>query len=240
MSGKPSLRTAGPALLLGILSFLLTIDLRAQREVTRASAGRREDLVAIVEAREERTSDLERRLLTLRAEAEALSVATAEGPLRELRVLTDRIASLAGTTPVKGEGLVVVLSDASSADRLSNDSDSRIQDVDIQAVVNHLWAIGAEAIAVNGQRLVSTSAIRNAGVAVLVNFRVLRSPYRIQAVGNGRLMRATFETSEVASRFRVWADRYGLGFDVSRKRSIELPAFAATVRFRYARSTEGE
>lgn len=239
MSPRATLRTAGPALLLGVLAFVLTLDVRAQREISRVSAGRRADLIRIVEAREKRASDLEARLAELRTQVADLAEASGESQLRELRAVTDRIAGLSGLTEATGQGVVVTLADAPSADRGANDPDSRIQDVDVHAVVNTLWEIGAEAIAINGQRLVATSAIRNAGAALLVNFRVLSSPYQIEAIGDGKAMKQRFERTEVARRFSGWADVYGLGFSVQRDGSLELPAYQGSIRFRYARPIEG-
>ena len=116
----------------------------------------------------------------------------------------------------------------------SNQSDSRIQDVDLQEVVNALWNAGAEAISINGQRLVATSAIRNAGNAVLVNFRVLTSPYDVAAIGDRSAMETSFEATDIARRFKTWEQVYGLGFSVEHPSTVQVPAYTGSVRFRYA------
>ncbi len=224
---------------MGLLAFVLTLDVRAQHDVSRARAARRAELVDIVQARQKRAADLDARLAELKRDAADLAAASGASELRDLRAIADRVAALSGTTPVTGPGLEVTLADAAGADRTRTDPDDRIQDVDVQAVVNALWDAGAEAMAVNGQRLVATSAIRNAGVAVLVNFRVLDSPYRIVAIGDERLLSETFERSVIAERFRGWSATFGLGFSVKRKGSLELPAYGGSIRFRYARPIEG-
>jgi uncharacterized protein YlxW (UPF0749 family) len=239
VSPRSSLRTAGPALLVGLLSFVLTLDVRAQHEATRAAVARRAELVKIVETREARATDLETRLASLRKQLTNVAAATGESKLAELRRVADRIGELSGAAPVSGPGLLVRVADAPNAERGSSDPDTRIQDVDIQAIVNALWEAGAEAIAINGQRLVATSAIRSAGAAVLVNFRVISSPYRVAAIGDERAMQRRFETSVIARRFQGWAETFGLGFSFERRRSLELPAFTGTLRFRYARPIEG-
>jgi uncharacterized protein YlxW (UPF0749 family) len=234
---RPSLsaRAIAPAVVVGVLAFLLTVDLRTQDTASKISESRRSQLAAIVAERQQRTAVLEARLTQLRAQVASLAAAAGSTTLQELQSATDRIGAASGTTALTGPGIVVRLTDASGGDQSTNPADSKIQDVDIQAVVNALWGAGAEAIAVNGQRLVSTSAIRNAGGAVLVNFRVLTSPYLINAVGDPATMRASFERSAVAKRFRAWQQIYGLGFSIEQPSVIEIPAFAGSLRFRYAR-----
>jgi uncharacterized protein YlxW (UPF0749 family) len=234
---RPSLsaRAIAPALVVGLLAFLLTVDLRAQDTAAKITEGRRSQLAAIVAERQQRTAALEARLAQLRAQVAALAATTGSTTLQELQSAANRIGAASGTTALTGPGMVVRLADASAGDQTANPADGKIQDVDIQAVVNTLWSAGAEAIAVNGQRLVSTSAIRNAGGAVLVNFRVLTSPYLISAVGDPDAMRPSFERSDIAKRFHAWEQIYGLGFSVEQPSSIQIPAFAGSLQFRYAR-----
>ena len=187
----------------------------------------------MIAERQRHTADLENRLSDLRAQADERAARDGSSHLRELQAAADRIVGTSGTVAVSGPGVLVSLTDAPDADPGS--SDNRIQDIDVQAVVNELWAAGAEAIAINGQRLVTSTAIRNAGGAVLVNFRVLTSPYRIQAVGNADALRKALESSEIARRFRDWRDIYGLGFTISRENDLQVPAFAGTLRYRYAK-----
>jgi uncharacterized protein YlxW (UPF0749 family) len=231
-------RAIAPALVVGLLAFLLTVDLRAQDTAEKLTEGRRAQLAAIVAERQQRTAALETRLAQLRAQVAAIVASAGSVTLQELRSATDRIGAASGTTELIGPGLVVRLTDAASSDQTTNEADSKIQDVDIQSVVNALWAAGAEAIAVNGQRLVSTTAIRNAGGAVLVNFRVLTSPYVISAIGDVPALRASFDASDIARRFHSWQQIYGLGFSVEQPGTIEIPAFGGTLHFRYARVTQ--
>ena len=73
--------------------------------------------------------------------------------------------------------------------RVSGGDVSRVLDVDLQSVVNGLWAGGAEAVAVNGQRLTALTTIRAAGSAILVDFRPVTSPYEVSAIGPDDLER---------------------------------------------------
>lgn len=138
-----------------------------------------------------------------------------------------------GGVAVHGPGLVVTLQDAPDAadaaatDRGGQLGSGRIFDRDIQDVVNALWAAGAEAISVNGQRLTAETAIRSAGEAILVDFRPLSPPYVLKAVGDVDAMEPAFADGQTARRFKTWTSLYGLGFDVTRGTDLRLPAAGA-------------
>jgi len=231
---SPTARAIAPALVVGLLAFLLTVDLSTQNSASKINATRRSELAAIVAERQKSTAALESRLAQLRAQVAAIAASAGSATLRKLQAAMAGIEAASGSTALGGPGIVVRLADAASTDQSTNQSDSRIQDVDLQEVVNALWDAGAEAIAINGQRLVSTTAIRNAGSAVLVNFRVLTSPYLVDAIGDPSTMRGSFEGSAIARRFKTWEQVYGLGFSIEQASTVQVPAYTGSVRFRYA------
>jgi uncharacterized protein YlxW (UPF0749 family) len=123
--------------------------------------------------------------------------------------------------------VTITLSDSPRAPATRADSaDLAIQDADLQLVVNELWRAGAEAVAVNGRRVVSTTAIREAGGAILVNYGAVASPYRVVALGRAESLARRLTGSQVARRFQVWTQVYGLGFDVSTVSSLRVPALS--------------
>ena len=231
---SPAARAIAPALVLGLLAFLMTIDLRTQDTASKINATRRSELAAVVAERQKNTAALEDRLAELRAQLAAITASAGGNALNSIRSAMSAIEAASGTVALAGPGIAVTLSDAVGADGSVNSADSRIQDVDLQDVVNALWNAGAEAISINDQRLVETSAIRNAGNAVLVNFRVLTSPYVVDAIGDPTSMRATFEASDIARRFKTWEQVYGLGFSIEQPSVLNIPAYTGSVRFRYA------
>jgi uncharacterized protein YlxW (UPF0749 family) len=177
----------------------------------------------------------------LAAQADALRAQVAQARDKGLgddasgRALAARVAALelaTGQTGVKGPGLVVTLNDAQNANSgVSNGrggqlGDDRIYDRDLQDVANALWAAGAEAISINGQRLTTLTAIRSAGESVLVDFRPLSPPYRLSAVGDVDAMEPAFADSATARRFTTYTSLYGLGFSVRRNADLSLPAAA--------------
>lgn len=224
---------SGTMLAVGLLAvgLLLATAAAQARARTEVSAAAREALTAEIRDREAANTRLERELRRTRAAALADRRAalrlTAQGAAlsREL----GRLEAVTGAAAVVGPGMVVSLADARSEDAAGTDpradddtDDGRVTDRDLQTVVNEVWAAGAEAIAVNGQRLTSLSAIRAAGDAVLVDFRPLVPPYVVSAVGPPA-MRADFVSGFGGSYLQVLRD-YGIDYAVEGREQVRLPA----------------
>jgi uncharacterized protein YlxW (UPF0749 family) len=217
------------------MAFLLATAWSQGTTQLKSAAGRREELAELVAARQRRVASLERQLDEARTRLNDAARRSGRDNLIAVQEALDRIGALAGTRTVRGDGLVVRLTDSPLSERRDPDSaDFQIQDVDLQLVVNALWSAGAEAIAVNGQRIVGTTAIRSAGGAILVNYRVLTSPYRVVAIGSSDRLEADFGDSAIAQRFRNWVDVYHLGFSIKKERRLSAPAFGGVVHFKYA------
>jgi uncharacterized protein YlxW (UPF0749 family) len=130
-----------------------------------------------------------------------------------------------GLSSVKGEGIEIVINDAAKTDSLeSSDIElARVYDSDLQLLVNALWASGAESIAINEGRLTSTSAIRSAGDAILVNYRPLLPPFVISAIGDKDLKARLIKHPDYIDLEFV-VKTYGLGFNVSENKEITMIA----------------
>ncbi|MGW7446858.1 DUF881 domain-containing protein [Kitasatospora sp. NPDC054795] len=143
------------------------------------------------------------------------------------------LSGAVGLGPVAGPGLKLVLEDATGTGAGGNvdpragqgfSNSGRLRDRDLQLVVNGLWGSGAEAIAINGQRLTALSAIRAAGEAVLVDNRPLVPPYSIQAVGDGSKLLAAFEKDMAGQYLRLLQEQYGIKSTLSVQKNLTLPA----------------
>ena len=127
--------------------------------------GSRSDLADLIRAEQSRADETSSRVDRLRQEVQA---ATEQAGTTDRRVAAEQRRSralelVAGTRAVRGPGLRVTLDDAPrSGDRVlpedTSPDDLVVHQQDIQAVVNALWAGGAEAVTLMGQRLISTSA----------------------------------------------------------------------------------
>lgn len=223
------------AAVLAIVGFLTLVASSGVKEAKRGAESRRAGLVKLIHTRQGEVEDLGKKLVALREDVEAarrrLSATSAEDA-RRLR----EVQMWAGTSGMVGPGLEVRLSDSGRAASTDDDRESlSVQDVDLQLVVNALWEAGAEAVAVNGQRLVATSPIRAAGETITVNFRPLAPPYEVKAIG---VERRRFERSEVAERFRQWVEDYGLGFTIRSRSKVVVPAYAGTLQLSTARPVD--
>ena len=226
--------TALVGVLLGVLLAAAILQLRTPADTTDARAV----LLKEISGRTTTADALTERVETMRAEIEQLQ-AEALSEDEALLDLVQRLSVEAGAVPVTGPGVVVTMDDASQvSDPLSDDpraedtQEDRVVDLDVQIAVNGLWAAGAEAIAVNGQRLTSLSAIRWAGGAILVGFRPLQPPYRITAIGDPD-MRTELAASDTGSYLAFIQDRYGLQVSIDAAEDLELPG-AGPLQLRYA------
>ncbi|WP_329114143.1 DUF881 domain-containing protein [Streptomyces sp. NBC_01465] len=142
------------------------------------------------------------------------------------------VALLSGATEVHGPGVKLVVDDAKDTDQggggpreSTGFSDTgRVRDRDMQRVVNGLWQSGAEAIAINGQRLTALSAIRAAGDAILVDNRPLVPPYTVLAVGDGKRLSTAFQDSADGQYLHVLQENYSIRSSISDQDEVRLPA----------------
>lgn len=151
----------------------------------------------------------------------------------------DVVSLLSGATAVHGPGVKLVVNDAkeaSSGGDGTNPRESagfsdtgRVRDRDMQRVVNGLWASGAEAVSINGQRLTALSAIRAAGDAILVDNRPLVPPYTVLAVGDGRKLSTAFQNSADGLYLHALQDNFGIRTAISAEGDVRLPAAPSVI-----------
>jgi uncharacterized protein YlxW (UPF0749 family) len=192
----------------------------------------RSTLVEQVQRRRSVTDGMQARADALREEVSGLRERELGGPavarLRNLEAMT-------GLARVHGDGAQVTLTDgATPIDPVSGkrDLDARVQDKDLQIAANGLWAGGAEAVSINGQRLTATSTIRQAGEAILVDFRPVASPYEVVGIGPDDLA-GKFREGYAGHWFRQLSAKYGMSIDVRGVSGVTLSA-AAELRLRFA------
>jgi uncharacterized protein YlxW (UPF0749 family) len=225
-------RRVSPAFVavLGLSGFLLLTAVSSARTTKRVEAPRKAELVHLIEQRQSDVDRLDERVRRLRdrvTAAERVAARRSQLDSDQARALS-LLAAQAGTTALKGPGVEVRLSDS---DRSPPSPDAagayRIHDNDLQLVVNALFGAGAEAVAVNGNRVVVTTPIRAAGDTIVVNFRPLNPPYRVVAIGADR---EAFGRSEIAGRFRRWTRLFGLGFSTRSTDDASVPAYTGRVQ----------
>lgn len=139
-----------------------------------------------------------------------------------------------GLTAMHGPGLEVVLDDASTQLAGVDPNQQIVHQSDLQAVVNALWAGGAEAMSIAGQRVIATSAVRCVGNTLLLNGDVYSPPFRVAAIGPSRTMQDRLAASPGVKLFQEAAGYYGLGYTVASQDRLDLPAFRGPITLSYA------
>ena len=197
------------------------------------TAAARDELVREVTTRDQVADRLQADIEQLERDIAAARAAAARADRTgaELSADLEDLGILAGTVAVRGPGIRVVVDDAADTstggdDRGGQFAQGRVLDRDLQDVVNALWASGAEAVAIDGIRLTSRSAIRAAGEAVLVDFRPATPPYVIEALGNPQRLPDAFAATSVAQRFELWRTTYGIGFEIRAHENLTLRSAA--------------
>jgi uncharacterized protein YlxW (UPF0749 family) len=145
----------------------------------------------------------------------------------------------AGLTAVHGPGLEVVLDDAPGPPAGVDVDPNQlvVHQSDLQAVVNALWAGGAEAMSIAGQRVISTSAVRCVGNTLLLNGDVFSPPFRVAAIGPSATMLKKLAASPGVKLFREAAEFYGLGYTVGSQSNIDVPAYTGSISLNYAHAS---
>jgi len=223
------------ALILMALGFLLVIQSRAGRSLVQQPEVPTRNVYALATLlREERQARaaLEGQVSELRGRLETFERAAAEGQsvtaamTRDLESL--RIA--VGLKAMEGPGVTVDMKDAATQPPGSTPVVVTYQD--IVGVVNELWAAGAEAVAVNDQRVTATTGFGQVGGTVIVNLQRLQGPFRLTALGDP----ATLEGALNIKGGLVEALRaIGLHVTIARHDRLQVPAAPAPARFEHAR-----
>jgi len=235
-------RTVGAGISLALVGLLLAAAAVQARADRPAAAERRTGLLAQVAEQGNRYDRITLDVTRLRAQIDQLETDSLDSSAAGAR-LADALRSLglvAGTVAATGPGIRIVLDDAAAnSDAATSDpAGGRVLDRDLQAVVNGLWAAGAEAVAINGQRLTSLAAIRSAGDAILVDYRPLARPYQVVAIGNPQQLPARFAAGPGGRTLRTLQDVYGIRYEIQPVEQLGVPA-AGSVRLRLSRP-EGE
>jgi uncharacterized protein YlxW (UPF0749 family) len=182
----------------------------------------RDRLIAAVNARQHTLDTLHATLRTQQVDIADLQTRLAATASADTRVVqfASTLGRETGAEPVRGPGLVVTVDDAAQA---VPGAGGVIRDTDLQALVNGLWAAGAEAIAVNGHRLTTLTAIRFAGRAITVDYRSLTPPYVVEAVGNPNTLPARFLQTQGGQTWLGLRANFGIRFATRTSNRIELP-----------------
>lgn len=203
------------------------------------------DAVGLLRAEQGRYAGRAELVKSLQQEVDELTQAAAgdDGQVAGLQARSSKLVATAGLAAVAGPAIEVTLDDAprdAPVPPNAKPDDLVVHQQDVQAVVNALWAGGAEAVQLMDQRVISTSAVRCVGNTLILQGRVYSPPYRVIAIGPVNGMRDAIETSPQIDIYQQYVQAMGLRWSLKVRSSVTIPAFSGSVVLRYARVPGGD
>lgn len=137
----------------------------------------------------------------------------------------------AGTIPVTGPGIVMVLGDTPDLS-LQESANHMLQYWNILTIINELNAAGAEAISINDERIVAISGINHEGSTIIVNRNPIKSPFEIKAIGNAKILESSLNLKggEIESLLFI-----GNKIEIQKNDQVDIPAYSGGISFHYAK-----
>ena len=201
-------------------------------------------LTELIVAQQREVVSLDAAAARLRGEVEGATARAALGnrTVRELAATNDDLGARVGLSALTGPGLSVTLDDAprlnTGEQRPGNPTpdDLVVHEQDVLAVINALWAGGADAVSVMGDRIIGTSAVRCAGNTLLLHGAVYSPPFVIAAIGDPDRLRRALDDSRGVQLFRSYVAAYGLGFRADTVDALAMPAYDGALQLGHARA----
>jgi uncharacterized protein YlxW (UPF0749 family) len=220
-------RRVGKATYVGVIAATLAFGLllavaAVQTDRSRpAAAEERAQLVERIQEQSDTVDGLRDDVSTLSAEVGTLEtdVNAAGQRLQQLEQDVSRLGVAAGAEAVEGPGVQITVDDAEPP----AGHEGQVLDTDLQSLVNGLWVAGAEAISINGQRITTRSSIRSANQAITLNFRSLRRPYVVNAIGNPDTLAARLLETPAGEEWLGLKNNFGVRFDTVTRESLTVP-----------------
>ncbi|HYH33723.1 MAG TPA: DUF881 domain-containing protein [Nocardioides sp.] len=230
-------RLGTPLVLLGCGALLVTSA--ANSGGTDLRPGRYGDLASLTAQESATYEQLQERVAELTADVERLTAQVGSSDVRRIQARVESLEGPAGLRPRSGPGLTITLSDAPAEviDASSRDlNDLVVHQQDIQAVVNALWNGGAEAMTIQGQRIITTTGIKCEGPAVMLQGVAYAQPYVISAVGNPAALEAAVAQDDYLQGYRraAAAPDISVGWEMTVEERIDAPAYEGLTDLQYA------
>jgi len=231
-------RTAGPIVF--VLAGLLFVTSAVSSGGTDLRAGRFTDLDGLANSERQQVETLRTQAAGLTKQVNGLTEALSQGSSKPVQRQIDALKEPSGLRPVSGPGVTITLTDAPESVQRSvtgvDVSQLLVHQQDIQAVANALWAGGAEAMTIQGQRVVSTTGIKCVGNTVVLHDVPYSPPYVISAIGPTGQMTSAVNANPYIDLYLQDAAQYQLGWDLKQEGDIVMPAYDGSTVLQYARA----
>ena len=210
---------------------MISIQFSTTRETARM------DTRDISELRSQLSKELERKntlLKDISAKRELLNqYKQKENQQEVIQIMVDeynKTAVLAGLVPVRGKGAVLTIQPSTlELPEYHQQIDGMVVDDDLRTLVNELFANGAQAISINGKRLISTTAIRNVGYQIQVNNQFIHFPYEIKVIGEANVLKAGIQLAGLFEYFQLLNKE----IVIEEKIDVDIPSYDGDLTLRY-------
>jgi uncharacterized protein YlxW (UPF0749 family) len=229
--------TLGVALLL--LGFLIAAQLAAEGPRVRYTSQERTPLVETALALQDQQDQLKARIVALRGQIQAIEQDSAgsQAAVRTLNSQLEEARIAAGLIPLTGTGIVLKLEDSDQpVPPGGNQGDYLVGANDLRRVADELWKAGAEAVAINDERITTSTAIIDIGGSVLVNAAYLAGPYQVSAIGPSELFSHLSASPGFQEFVSTRRGSFGIGMSWAEPASVDIPAFAGSVNLSESRA----
>lgn len=235
-SRHPRLARSASVIVMALAGLMMTTaainsrghDLRPERDT---------DMATLVRSQASHNAALQKEAAGLRAQVEDLSKANqTPGVTSSVISSASALAPSVGLGAVSGKALRVTLDDAPLSENPDGVDANMlvVHQQDIQMVVNTLWSGGAEAMTIQGQRVISTTAVKCVGNTVVLHGVAYAPPYVIEAIGDLNAMQKALDTSEAVRIYKEYVSAYQLGWSVERAGQVTMPAYTGAVAVSHA------
>jgi uncharacterized protein YlxW (UPF0749 family) len=233
--------TLGLALL--VLGFLIAAQVASEGPRVTYTTQERSPLVATALELQRRQDQLKIQIVDLQDQITALEE-QGQGTTAIVRDLNDRLEEArisAGLIPLTGTGLVLRIGDSTMAVPAdANDADYLVTARDIRTVIDELWLAGAEAIAVNTERVTTSTGVLDIGHSILVNSAYLAPPYQVSAIGPPDLIDQLGVSQGWRDFLQARQGTFGLEIAFAEPQVVEVPQFAGGLNLRESRTVPSE
>lgn len=235
---KPTGGQVAIAILLLVLGILMSMQIKSVRQSNELKNLEKARAIELAEQinklREENISlrqqiyDYEKKIKEYQDSASSISKTT-----ELLKEELDKVKILAGLTDVEGPGIIITLDDSKIPAQPNVDPNSfLLHDSDILQVINELRAAGAEAIAINDQRVVSTTEIRCAGPTISINNTRYSAPYIIKAIGDPKILKNSLE---MRGGIIDLLKEFSIEVKIEEASKVVIPRYTGSLKFNFAK-----
>ena len=235
---RPASWQVALAVALLALGFLVAVQLQSQSPRARYTSQERPPLVATALELSGRQDDLEASILALRGQIQDLEngAATNDAEVAALNAQLQDARRAAGLVDVAGPGVALQFDDAPGPlPPGATASEYRVQAEDLRDLVAALWLSGADAVAINGERIVIATAVTDIGGTVLVNSAYLAPPYVVTAIGDATLYDDLIASDALHLLIESRIQPFGLRLGAGQLAEVHIPAYAGALRLVDAR-----